>query len=149
MPKYAAWPNDVMPPPVMSRRLPVKSAAIRMSMVSTSAYSSRAKGNASAKTASSAAASAWRRFGRVTRARSTGIGVAETFMGKGALDYEDPRTDPHHVFQSFKLHPFARRILEGGKMVRYGAKALPYGGWLTMPRIYGDGSRTRDFTSTT
>jgi electron-transferring-flavoprotein dehydrogenase len=55
------------------------------------------------------------------------------------LDYEDPRTDPHHAFQSFKLHPFARRILEGGKMVRYGAKTLPYGGWLTMPRLYGNG----------
>ncbi len=24
-------------------------------------------------------------------------------------------------------------------MIRYGAKALPYGGWLTMPRIYGNG----------
>ena len=24
-------------------------------------------------------------------------------------------------------------------MVRYGAKSLPYGGWLTMPRIYGNG----------
>ncbi len=55
------------------------------------------------------------------------------------LDYEDPRTDPHHVFQDFKLHPFARRILDGGKMVRYGAKTLPYGGWLTMPRLAGDG----------
>jgi electron-transferring-flavoprotein dehydrogenase len=55
------------------------------------------------------------------------------------LDYEDPRTDPHHVFQDFKEHPLARRILEGGKMIRYGAKSLPYGGWLTMPRIYGNG----------
>jgi electron-transferring-flavoprotein dehydrogenase len=55
------------------------------------------------------------------------------------LDYEDPRTDPHHVFQSFMEHRFARRILEGGKMIRYGAKSLPYGGWLTMPRIYGNG----------
>ena len=55
------------------------------------------------------------------------------------LDYQDPRTDPHHVFQNFKMHPFARRILEGGKMVHYGAKSLPYGGWLTMPRLAGDG----------
>ena len=43
---------------------------------------------------------------------------------------KNPRTDPHHVFQSFKLHPLAWCILEGGKMVRYGAKTLPYGGWL-------------------
>ena len=32
------------------------------------------------------AAAALREF-----ARATGIGVAETFMGKGLLDYEDPR----------------------------------------------------------
>ena len=69
-------------------------------------------------------------------------GVTETRISIGyvtGLDYEDPRTDPHHVFQSFKLHPFARRILDGGKMIRYGAKTLPYGGWLTMPRLYGNG----------
>ena len=69
-------------------------------------------------------------------------GVSDTLISVGyvvGLDYEDPRTDPHHVFQAFKLHPFARRILEGGKMIRYGAKSLPYGGWLTMPRIYGNG----------
>lgn len=69
-------------------------------------------------------------------------GVTDTQISIGyvtGLDYEDPRTDPHHVFQSFKLHPFARRILDGGKMIRYGAKTLPYGGWLTMPRIYGNG----------
>ena len=32
-----------------------------------------------------------------------------------------------------------RGVLEGGKMVRYGAKSLPYGGWLTMPKLAGDG----------
>lgn len=69
-------------------------------------------------------------------------GITDTLVSVGyvtGLDYQDPRTDPHHVFQSFKEHKFARRILEGGKMIRYGAKSLPYGGWLTMPRIYGNG----------
>ena len=69
-------------------------------------------------------------------------GISDTQVSVGyvtGLDYQDPRTDPHHVFQSFKEHRFARRILEGGKMIRYGAKSLPYGGWLTMPRIYGNG----------
>jgi electron-transferring-flavoprotein dehydrogenase len=69
-------------------------------------------------------------------------GITETLVSVGyvtGLDYEDPRTDPHHVFQSFKEHRFARRILDGGRMIRYGAKTLPYGGWLTMPRIYGNG----------
>jgi electron-transferring-flavoprotein dehydrogenase len=69
-------------------------------------------------------------------------GISDTEISIGyvtGLDYQDPRTDPHHVFQSFKLHPFVRRILEGGKMVHYGAKSLPYGGWLTMPQLAGDG----------
>ena len=69
-------------------------------------------------------------------------GISDTQVSIGyvtGLDYEDPRTDPHHVFQDFKEHPLARRILEGGNMIRYGAKSLPYGGWLTMPRIYGNG----------
>ncbi len=69
-------------------------------------------------------------------------GISDTEISLGyvtGLDYQHPRTDPHHAFQSFKLHPLARRILEGGKMVRYGAKTLPYGGWLTMPQLAGDG----------
>lgn len=55
------------------------------------------------------------------------------------LDYEDPRTDPQHVLQSFKKHPFITKLLEDGKMVRYGAKSLPYGGWFSIPPLAGDG----------
>ncbi len=55
------------------------------------------------------------------------------------LDYPDPRTDPQHVLQSFKQHPFAAKLLEGGKMVRYGAKSMPYGGWWSMPPLGGHG----------
>src|SRR3954447_4266608 len=55
------------------------------------------------------------------------------------LDYEDPRTDPQHVLQAFKRHPFIKKLLEGGKMIRYGAKTLPYGGWWSMPPLAGDG----------
>ena len=56
-----------------------------------------------------------------------------------ALDYADPRIDPHHVMQDFKQHPHIRWLLEGGKMVRYGAKTLPYGGWFSLPPLAGDG----------
>jgi electron-transferring-flavoprotein dehydrogenase len=56
-----------------------------------------------------------------------------------ALEYHDPRFDPHEAFQSYKTHPFVRQILEGGKMARYGAKTVPYGGWYSMPRSYVDG----------
>jgi electron-transferring-flavoprotein dehydrogenase len=55
------------------------------------------------------------------------------------LDYRDPRLDPHRVLQEFKKHPFIARLLEGGKMVRYGAKSLPYGGWWCIPPLAGDG----------
>jgi electron-transferring-flavoprotein dehydrogenase len=55
------------------------------------------------------------------------------------LDYPDPRTDPQHALQSFKQHPMMARLLEGGKMVRYGAKSMPYGGWWSMPPLGGDG----------
>jgi electron-transferring-flavoprotein dehydrogenase len=55
------------------------------------------------------------------------------------LDYQDPRIDPQHVLQEFKKHPFIAKLLEGGKMVRYGAKSLPYGGWWAVPPLAGDG----------
>ena len=57
-----------------------------------------------------------------------------------ALEYADPRFDPHAAFQTWKTHPFVKRILEGGKLVRYGAKSLPYGGWYAIPRTYVDGA---------
>jgi len=56
-----------------------------------------------------------------------------------ALEYSDPRFDPHAAFQQWKTHPFLKKILDGGKLVRYGAKSLPYGGWYAMPRNYLDG----------
>jgi electron-transferring-flavoprotein dehydrogenase len=55
------------------------------------------------------------------------------------LEYEDPLFDPHEAFQKWKTHPFITRILEGGKLVRYGAKTIPAGGWYSMPRTYVDG----------
>jgi electron-transferring-flavoprotein dehydrogenase len=55
------------------------------------------------------------------------------------LDYEDPLLDPHAEFQRFKSHPHIARLLEGGKMIRYGAKTIVAGGYFAMPRIYGDG----------
>jgi electron-transferring-flavoprotein dehydrogenase len=55
------------------------------------------------------------------------------------LDYRDPMFDPHVTFQHFKRHPLVARLLEGGQLVRYGAKALPEGGWHTIPRVYADG----------
>ena len=56
-----------------------------------------------------------------------------------ALEYGDPQFDPHAAFQTWKTHPFMSRLLEGGKLIRYGAKSLPYGGWYAMPRNTVDG----------
>jgi electron-transferring-flavoprotein dehydrogenase len=55
------------------------------------------------------------------------------------LDYADPRLDPQHVLQDFKQHPFVAKLLEGGKMIRYGAKSMPYGGWWAIPPVSGNG----------
>ena len=55
------------------------------------------------------------------------------------LDYKNPTLDPHHEFQRFKLHPSIRAILEGGKMIAAGAKAIPEGGYFSMPKMYGNG----------
>ncbi len=55
------------------------------------------------------------------------------------LDYPDPRTDPQRILQQLKRHPLVAELLEGGKMIRYGAKSLPYGGWWAVPPLAGDG----------
>ena len=55
------------------------------------------------------------------------------------LDYKNPTLDPHHELQRLKLHPAIRKILEGGKMIAAGAKAIPEGGYYSMPRLYGEG----------
>jgi electron-transferring-flavoprotein dehydrogenase len=69
-------------------------------------------------------------------------GMADRVVDIGlvvGLDYRNPLLDPHHEFQRFKLHPAIRQILEGGKMIEAGAKAIPEGGYFSMPRMYGDG----------
>jgi len=55
------------------------------------------------------------------------------------LDYRNPTLDPHHEFQRYKTHPDVRKLLEGGKMISAGAKAIPEGGYFAMPRSYGAG----------
>lgn len=55
------------------------------------------------------------------------------------LDYQDPFTDPHRLFNEFKQHPAIARMLEGGKMLHYGAKTIPEGGLLSQPKYFGDG----------
>src|SRR3954470_677945 len=51
------------------------------------------------------------------------------------LDYADATTSAHDLLQQFKLHPLVRKILEGGERVAWGAKALPGGGYWSMPKL--------------
>ncbi len=55
------------------------------------------------------------------------------------LDHHDARLDPHALFVRWKQHPEIARLLEGGKVLRYGAKTVPEGGYFAMPRLWGDG----------
>jgi electron-transferring-flavoprotein dehydrogenase len=55
------------------------------------------------------------------------------------LDYKNPTLDPHNELQRMKLHPAIREILQGGKMIAAGAKAIPEGGYFSMPKLSGDG----------
>lgn len=52
------------------------------------------------------------------------------------LDYRDPMFNPHLAFQRFKQHPLVSKLLHGGQMLRYGAKALPEGGWHAIPQCH-------------
>lgn len=56
------------------------------------------------------------------------------------LDSRNPYTDPHLEMQRYKTHPLVRKLIEGGKMVAYGAKAIPEGGFYAMPKHVVDGA---------
>jgi electron-transferring-flavoprotein dehydrogenase len=51
------------------------------------------------------------------------------------LEYADATTSVHDLLQTFKTHPLVRGILEGGERVAWGAKALPGGGYWSMPKL--------------
>jgi electron-transferring-flavoprotein dehydrogenase len=52
-----------------------------------------------------------------------------------ALDYQNPHVFPFEEFQRWKQHPEVRKILEGGKRVSYGARAINEGGWQSIPKL--------------
>ncbi len=56
------------------------------------------------------------------------------------LDYADPSFDIHAALQVYKQHKSVRKILEGGKLLEYGAKTLPEGGLYSLPRLYAGGA---------
>ncbi len=57
-----------------------------------------------------------------------------------ALDSPDPGLDVHYLLQKLKLHPFVRKILGEGKVIKYGAKTVTVGGWSSIPQVYAPGA---------
>src|SRR3546814_20579606 len=51
------------------------------------------------------------------------------------LDYDNPHLSPFDEMQRFKTHPAIRPMLEGGKRVSYGARALNEGGLQSLPQL--------------
>ena len=49
------------------------------------------------------------------------------------LNYKNPHLFPYMEFQRFKHHPMVAKLLEGGKRVAYGARAITEGGYQSMP----------------
>ncbi|MGP1354021.1 MAG: electron transfer flavoprotein-ubiquinone oxidoreductase [Parasphingopyxis sp.] len=51
------------------------------------------------------------------------------------LNYANPWISPFEEMQRWKTHPAIREILEGGKRVSYGARAINDGGWQSVPKL--------------
>ncbi|MEZ6195073.1 MAG: electron transfer flavoprotein-ubiquinone oxidoreductase [Planctomycetota bacterium] len=69
-------------------------------------------------------------------------GMSDTRVSIGfvsALDGGNPDFDPHATMQRWKTHPLLRGLLEGGTLVKAGAKTVPEGGFFSRPRSHGDG----------
>jgi electron-transferring-flavoprotein dehydrogenase len=64
------------------------------------------------------------------------------------LDYRDVELSVHDLLQELKTHPLVRKLLAGGERVAWGAKTIPEGGFLALPKrlhapgllIAGDGA---------
>jgi electron-transferring-flavoprotein dehydrogenase len=64
------------------------------------------------------------------------------------LDYRDVELSVHDVLQELKTHKLVRKLLDGGERVQWGAKTIPEGGFLSLPKrfhapgllICGDGA---------
>ena len=50
------------------------------------------------------------------------------------LDYRDAELSVHDLLQELKTHPRVRKILEGGERVQWGAKTIPEGGFVALPK---------------
>ncbi len=52
------------------------------------------------------------------------------------LDYRDAELSVHDLLQELKTHPLVRGILDGGERVEWGAKTIPEGGFVALPKQF-------------
>jgi len=52
------------------------------------------------------------------------------------LDYRDVELSVHDLLQELKTHPLVRGLVEGGERVAWGAKTIPEGGFVALPRAF-------------
>ena len=50
------------------------------------------------------------------------------------LDYRDVELSVHDLLQELKTHKLVRKLLEGGERIAWGAKTIPEGGFLSLPK---------------
>ncbi|NKB44826.1 MAG: NAD(P)-binding protein [Alphaproteobacteria bacterium] len=51
------------------------------------------------------------------------------------LNYKNPHLSPFDEFQRFKHHPKIKPVLEGGRRISYGARAITEGGFQSVPKL--------------
>ena len=51
------------------------------------------------------------------------------------LNYKNPHLSPFDEFQRFKHHPKIKPVLDGGRRVSYGARAITEGGFQSVPKL--------------
>ncbi len=51
------------------------------------------------------------------------------------LDYQNAYLSPYEEMQRFKLHPAIKPLLEGGRRISYGARAMVEGGFQSLPKL--------------
>ena len=70
-------------------------------------------------------------------------GLDETHVAIGlvmGLDYPNPLLETHSMFLQYKQHPLIQSVIRDGKVMEYGAKTLPEGGYYALPRLAVDGA---------
>ena len=50
------------------------------------------------------------------------------------LDYRDADLSVHDLLQQLKTNPFVRKMLDGGERIGWGAKTIPEGGFVALPK---------------